>query len=277
MYNNGRWQYHNRVNLYAYNCIAQTGVNMMFILSKLLLIFILPLTWVIVLLLFSVITKNNKWRKKTLLAALILIYTFSVPIFLNVYAKLWRYPVVPINKNKVYSCAIVLGGFGSEKQNSSGYFNANADRFIQGLKLKVTGQVSHLLITGGNANINPDGFSEGRWVQSQLKAFNVADSSVLIEGQSRNTIENAAFTKQLLATQHLAPPYLLVTSDFHMRRSMHIFKNSGLDILPYPCNYVAGVEKQGLYSLLPDADTLRYWGYYIKELVGYFVALLYKY
>lgn len=249
----------------------------MFILSKILLIAILPLTWVSLLFVWALITKNARLRGRLLFAGVLLLYLFSVPVLLNTYARLWRYPAAQLQSNTVYSCAIVLGGFGSEKQDSSGYFNGASDRFIQGLKLKVTGQVSHILVTGGNASINPDGFSEGRWVQSQLKALNVADSSVLIEGQSRNTIENAAYTKQMLATRHLPPPYLLVTSDFHMRRAMLIFKKSGINVIPYPCHYIAGIEKQGLYSLLPAAETLHYWELYTKEIVGYVVAVLHKY
>ncbi|WP_342646066.1 YdcF family protein [Mucilaginibacter sp. CSA2-8R] len=249
----------------------------MFILSKLLLIAILPLTWVIALLIYALVTKNNRLRIKLLFTGLVLLFLFSVPLLLNTYAKLWRYPAAPLKSGTVYSCAIILGGFGSEKQDSSGYFNSASDRFIQGLKLKATNKASHLLITGGNASINPDGFSEGRWVQSQLKDFNMADSNVLIEGKSRNTIENAAYTKQLLAARHLPPPYLLVTSDFHMRRAMLIFKKSGIDVIPYPCHYIAGVEKQGLYSVLPSAETLHYWELYSKEIVGYVVAAWHKY
>jgi len=249
----------------------------MFILSKLLLFAILPLTWVIVLLIWALITKNSRLRGKLLFTGLILLYLFSVPLLLNTYARLWRYPAAQLKQNNVYSCAIILGGFGSEKQDSSGYFNSASDRFIQGVKLKTTNQVSHILVTGGNASINPDGFSEGRWVQNQLKALNVADSIVLIEGQSRNTIENAAYTKRLLAARHLPPPYLLVTSDFHMRRAMLIFKKSGINVVPYPCHYIAGVDKQGLYSLLPSAETLHYWELYSKEIVGYVVAVWHKY
>lgn len=249
----------------------------MFVLSKLLLIAILPLTWIIIFLGWALVTKSARLRGKLLLTGFILLYLFSVPLLLNTYAKLWRYPVAQLQPNAVYSCAIVLGGFGSEKKDGSGYFNVNSDRFIQGLKLKTTKKVSHLLITGGNASINPDSFSEGRWVGGELSAFNIPDSCILIEGRSRNTIENAAYTKKLLLARHLPPPYLLVTSDFHIRRSMLIFKKSGLDIIPYPCNYVAGIEKQGLYSLLPDANTLRYWDYYIKELIGFFVAMLHHY
>ena len=72
---------------------------------------------------------------------------------------------VQLIKIKVYSCAIVLGGFSSEGENGEGFFNASADRFIQALKLKTTGKVSHLLITGGNSKIIPGKFIESIWVK----------------------------------------------------------------------------------------------------------------
>ncbi|OKS85783.1 hypothetical protein RG47T_1229 [Mucilaginibacter polytrichastri] len=200
-----------------------------------------------------------------------------MPFLLDKYAQLWDYPPAKLNKEATYSCVIVLGGFSSEKADSTGMFNGASDRFIQGLKLHATGQASHILITSGNGALDPDGFSEGDWVQTQLKQFNLPDSSVLIENKSRNTIENAVFTKKLLLARHLAPPYLLVTSAFHMRRSQLIFKKAGLETVPYTCNYIAGFGKFTVYSFWPSTETFNNWGAYNKELIGYVVAWLRKF
>jgi uncharacterized SAM-binding protein YcdF (DUF218 family) len=176
---------------------------------------------------------------------------------------------VPLNKNKVYSAAIILGGFSGEDKNGNGFFNDKSDRFIQGLKLKATGQVSHIFVSGGSGNPQQDKFTEAGWVKGQLLEFNVPDSAILIEQKSRNTLENAAFTKEVLQKAHLAPPYLLVTSSWHMRRSLYIFKKAGLDVVPYPCGYISGNYKLYLADYLPfDATTLSTWNLYIKEVVG---------
>jgi uncharacterized SAM-binding protein YcdF (DUF218 family) len=250
----------------------------MFILSKILLFLIFPITWVFALLIVAIFSKNQRRKQRMLILAVIVFYIFSAPFLLDNFARhVWDYPPEQLDKTTKYSCAIVLGGFTSEKEDSTGIFNGASDRFIQGLKLQATGQVSHILITSGNDALNPDGFSEGDWVYTQLKQFNLPDNSILIENKSRNTIENALFTKKLLLARHLAPPYLLVTSAFHMRRSMLIFKKAGLQTIPYPCHYIAGFAKLTLSSFYPNTDTFNAWGYYNKELVGYVVAWLKKF
>ena len=249
----------------------------MFILSKVLLFLLFPITWVFAILIIAIFSKNQRRKQRMLILAVVVFYIFSIPLLMDNFARLWDYPPAKLNKTAKYSCVIVLGGFTSEKYDSTGMFNGASDRFIQGLKLHATGQASHILITSGNGALDPDGFAEADWVYTQLKEFNLPDSTILIENKSRNTIENAVFTKKLLLAKHLAPPYLLVTSAFHMRRSMLIFKKAGLQVIPYPCHYTAGFGKFTIYSLWPSTETFNTWGYYNKELVGYVVAWMRKF
>ncbi|NCD70064.1 YdcF family protein [Mucilaginibacter agri] len=249
----------------------------MFVLSKVLLFLLFPITWVLAFMVYAIITKKPRRKQRLLIISLIVFYIFSAPVILDNYARLWDYPPVDAAKLPKYSCAIVLGGFSSEKRDSTGMFNGASDRFIQGLKLKAMGKASHILITSGNGSLDPDGFSEGDWVYTQLKQLNIPDSVILIENKSRNTIENALFTKRLLVQKHLPPPYLLVTSAFHMRRSQLIFKKAGLETVPYPCNYTAGFGKFSIFAFWPSTEIFNTWGYYTKELVGYVVAWLRKF
>ena len=213
---------------------------MAFILSKVLLIFLLPLTWIFLLLIYALILKNQQLKKKILITSVLLLYLFSAPILIDLYARKWDYPTAKLAASTKYSCVIVLGGFTGERADKTGYFGPAADRLIQGIELVNMGKAAKILITSGDGSLNPDGFSEAVWVQGELKKLNMPDSSVLIEGKSRNTIENAVFTKRLLIAKHLAPPYLLVTSAFHMRRSVVIFEKAGLKVIPFPSNYIVG-------------------------------------
>jgi len=248
--------------------LPQKNSNMFFALSKLLLIFILPLTWILTLLIIAIVTKNQKLKRRFLIFSTVLLLVFSNPFLLNQFAKLWDIAPVPLKNTGPYSCVIVLGGFSGEDKNGHGFFNDKADRFIEGLKLFTTGKVSHILISSGNGNLLHDKFAEADWVKTQLQQFKVPDSCVLIENRSRNTIENAAFSKSLLNANHLQPPYVLVTSAFHMRRSLGICKKTKLDVVPYPCNYLAGIGRTSPDSFIPDAETFFRWTFYIKEVVG---------
>lgn len=59
-----------------------------------------------------------------------------------------------------------------------------------------------------------------------------------------------------------------------MRRSLGIFKKTKLDVIPYPCNYLAGKGKTSLDSFVPDTETFFKWTFYIKEVVGTVVNYL---
>jgi uncharacterized SAM-binding protein YcdF (DUF218 family) len=213
---------------------------MFFVFSKLLIFFVYPFSWALAFLIAAIITKNLKFKRRFLILSATILLLFSNPFLLDRFANLWDIEPVPLKKTGSYSCAIVLGGFSSEDANGNGFFSAAADRFIQGLKLFTNQKVSRILISSGNGTLLPDGFEEGDWVKTQLKQFKIPDSCILIEDRSRNTIENAAFSKLILKKNHLHPPYLLVTSAFHMRRSLAIFKNTQIEVIPYPCNYLAG-------------------------------------
>jgi len=245
---------------------------MYFILSKVLLFLLYPVSWVLGLLIAGLLVKNPKRKRRFFTASLIVLYISSVPLFLNLFARAWSVDTVSAKESKVYSCVIVLGGFSGPDKNNDGYFNGSADRFIQGVKMLTTGRAKHILITGGNGSLFPGQFSEGTWVKTQLDALKIPDSCILIESRSRNTIENAQFSKAILQKAGLQPPYLLVTSDFHMRRAYMIFQKEGYnDITPYPCNYIAGNTGTSLYDLIPGGGTLAGWEIYLKEVVGYVV------
>lgn len=243
----------------------------MFILSKVLLFLLFPITWILLLLTWAIITQNQKLRLRLLISGLALLYLFSIPLLLDLYARAWDYPAAQLNKAS-YSAAIVLGGFSSENRNGGGYFNGAADRFIEGVKLYETGKASHILISSGSANLIDKRFKEADWVHQQLQQFNVPDSVIIIENRSRNTIENALYSNKALKSERLPPPYLLVTSAFHLRRAMLIFKKAGIEVIPYPCNFSAGINKITAAALMPSAQTLFTWEIYTKELVGYVVA-----
>lgn len=246
---------------------------MYFILSKILLFLLFPLNWIIVLLLIALISGRAKLKRRCFITGVLLLILLTNPLLQYLFAKNWDMDRIPLTKDKVYSAVIVLGGFSGDDKNGNGVFNEQADRFIQGVKLKETGKASHILISSGNGNLVQGSFREAAWVKGVLRQFNLPDSVILIEQNSRNTFENAAFSKALLQKEHLPPPYLLVTSSWHMRRAFYIFKKEGMDVVPYPSGRVTGNVKFSFIDyIMPDSGVLSGWNMYFKEVVGVVVA-----
>jgi uncharacterized SAM-binding protein YcdF (DUF218 family) len=244
------------------------SLPMFFILSKLLIYVLNPVTWIFILFIAGFIVKDPKRKMRFFLGSFAVLIIFSNPFLLNQFAKRWDVPPQHLPDSGKYSCAILLGGFAGEDYKEGGYFTGGADRFIQSVKLKVEGKVSHILMSGGSANLIDTKFREADFVISQLKALNIPDSAILLENQSRNTLENAEYSKKLLDSLHLPPPYLLVTSGYHMPRALYIYKKKGLNVIPFPCNYIAGRDKTSVSSFIPSVGTLGGWEFYIKEVVG---------
>lgn len=248
---------------------------MYFILSKVLLFVLFPLNWIIVFLLIAIFSKRPKRKKSCFITAAALFVIFSNPLVFYLFAKNWDIYPEPLEKGKVYSAVIVLGGFSGDDKNGNGVFNGYSDRFIQGLELKEQNKASYILISSGNGNLQASSFKEAAWAKGVLKEFNLPDSAILIEQESRNTFENAAFSKKLLQQKHLLPPYLLVTSAWHMRRAQYIFRKEGLQVIARPSGAITGNQKFSFWSsLMPDAGVLSGWTLYLKELVGVVVAHL---
>lgn len=250
---------------------------MYFILSKVLLFILSPFLWVCALLLWAFFSKNPKRKRRLFITSFIVLYIVSCPLLLNGVIKAWDVGKALPKVNKTYSCVIVLGGFTSTGSNDQGFFNGAADRFIQGALLLSAGKAKHILITGGSGSLVQGHFREGDWARARLRELNYADSSILIENRSRNTIENALFSKPILLKAHLQPPYLLVTSNYHMRRALMIFKKAGYDVDAYPCNFGPEFNKPSFSDLIPDAGVCSTWNIYTKEMVGYVIDDLKKF
>jgi len=228
-----------------------------------------PFNWLIVLLLIACMVKKRSLKKTALILALFVFIVFGNAALLNWYAKTWQpKPVVP-SPSAEYSCGIVPGGFASPDADANGYFNATADRFIQAVKLYKTGHIKHILISGGNGKINDNNFREAAYVKGELITFGVPDSVIFTEDKANNTNENAIYSKQILDSLHLTPPYLLITSAFHMPRAALVFKKAGVDVVPFPCNYNIGRGSFSAWDLIPTPSTLLGWDAFLKETVGY--------
>jgi len=243
---------------------------MYFVLSKVLLFLLVPLNWVLALLVIAIFKRSDVSKRRYLIAALTVIVVFSMPLLFKGFTLIWDVKTEPLKTDGIkYSSVIVLGGFAGEGNVEGGQFNRASDRFITGLRLLTTGKARRILITGGNGSLAPDSFREGPWVGAQLKKLGIADSLILIEGNSRNTLENAEFSKKILLANKLQPPYLLVTSAFHMRRAAMIFSRKGMRVIPQSCNYLTDNNHFNAIDIIPAADTLSSWELYLKEIVGY--------
>ena len=88
-------------------------------------------------------------------------------------------------------------------------------------------------MTGGSGNIFEENQKESERMTDFLIEFGVNKNNVLSENKSRNTRENAVFSKKIM-DEYEIKSIVLVTSNIHMKRSIKVFeKLNHFFILPY--------------------------------------------
>jgi len=248
-----------------------------FFLSKILGFILSPLVWVFGLLVYSFFTKIETRAKKLRIAAIIVLYiscnSFIVDEFFRVYE-----PVTADHDLTTthYDGAIVLGGIGEvDMRLKKINFAHSGDRLFQTIRLYKLGRVDRIIFTGGSGSIEFPEKREGLYVQKYLREIQIPDSVMLFENDSRNTYENAIFTKKLVGDSLLNSKFLLITSAYHMPRALAVFKKAGFtNITPYITNKVSGVRRFTLDHLfIPSIDAAFNLQFLLHEWVGF---LMYK-
>lgn len=249
---------------------------MFFYLSKLLGFLISPLVWVFFLLIWSFKTKIESRAKKLRIVAALVLYLCCNSFFVDELYRAYE-PTTPdyYLMNDKYDGAIVLGGIGDiDLRLGKINFGINADRLFQTLPLYYKGRIKKLIFTGGSGRIEFPEKREGIYVKKYLQSIHFPDSALIIESESKNTYENALFTKKIMDSLNIFDGnYFLVTSAFHMPRAMAIFKKAGYkNLTPYITNRSSGGRRFTFDHLfIPNPGALFFLETLIHEWVGFVV------
>lgn len=165
---------------------------------------------------------------------------------------------------------IVLGGMfkgGINLVRKGHELNNSADRIVEAAILARQNPQARILVTGGSGALFLDGEGDADAAPRLLMALGVDEERLLLEGDSRNTHENAVFSRRLADPQP-GETWLLVTSAFHMPRSVGLFRKAGFDVVPWPTDYrTAGNEPVGL-ARDNAVDSLQNAAMGIREWIG---------
>lgn len=167
---------------------------------------------------------------------------------------------------------VVLGGF--EDPRSTEFWgqpqvNQAAERVTAAAALALQHSEARLIVSGGSGQLR-DAVA-GRLDLPSIAvdiftSLGISPARVTWEDQSRNTTENARFSYAVAAPAS-GETWVLVTSAFHMRRSLASFEAAGWStIMPYPVDYKTGDFRTGIgWDLAGKIGTLNTG---LKEWVG---------
>jgi uncharacterized SAM-binding protein YcdF (DUF218 family) len=114
--------------------------------------------------------------------------------------------------------------------------NEAAERITTAAELARRYPNARIVFSGGTSSLSPDAPVEAPVAVKELEALGIAHDRITAEEQSRNTIENAVFTR-LIADPKPGERWLLVTSAFHMPRAIAAFRAAGFPVEAYPVDW----------------------------------------
>lgn len=244
---------------------------MFFILSKVLLFFTFPLTWILILLILAYIFRSRRISKRLVIGALVLFFFFSNTVIFCEVLKRWEGRNEGFGQEH-YDGVIVLGGYsGWNSRHEMVTFSEGSDRLIKGLEFYKTGRANKIILSGGSGLVTKPEEKESAWSRALLIDLDVPDEDIILEDNSRNTHENAEYTKDLIGKMGMSNGhFLLITSAFHMPRAQRCFEKTGLNIEPYRVDFKVDDTDYVLSTfIIPSAYTLESWHMLFKEWLGF--------
>ena len=126
---------------------------------------------------------------------------------------------------------------------------------------------ARIVFSGGRDFFDPSGESEADLVRRYAETLGVDASRITVESRSRSTYENAVFTHELVRPAK-DETWLLVTSAWHMPRSVGAFRQAAFPVIPYPVDFRAPGPRYAWRGFYEVARGLRLTDVVTKEWVG---------
>jgi uncharacterized SAM-binding protein YcdF (DUF218 family) len=215
---------------------------MSFILSKLVWAILTPGTLLLIVLAIACAThrRHPLLSRRLLLLAAAFVATLSVsPIGAWVLKPLEsRFPVVNITGQAVDGIIVLGGALDPEGTVRSGtpVLNDAAERLTTFVALARAYPQAQLIFSGGSGDPFRPSLREADQVKTLFSSLGLDPARVVYERDSRNTYENALYSRKL-AQPNAGQRWLLVTSAWHMPRAVGCFEKAGWTVLPYPVDF----------------------------------------
>lgn len=246
---------------------------MFFILSKVLVFAIRPLNWIAILLLVSLFSKKEKWRRRCLRLSVGGLLFFTNPFIINeLYLFYETPPVSPTTISEPFDVGILLGGYSNfdvQKIDGLHAFSPAGNRFTQTFELYRMGKIRKIMLVGGSGSLVSKEPDEADELKKLLLKFGVPEADILVENASRNTHENAVFATKILTENSPGATCLLLTSAWHLPRAAACFEKSGLKCTPFPVDFWGRpVQFKPSHLIEPDEKGFEKWELLLKEWLG---------
>jgi uncharacterized SAM-binding protein YcdF (DUF218 family) len=233
---------------------------MFFYLKKILQAVFLPHTLILILLVVSLILIFRKKRlgRLLLLFTIVLFYVVSIrPVADGLMGGLERSQTIVRTIPAGVKTVVVLGGGlryeGSDLPAGSVLGSSSLSRLLEGIRLLRQMEDGRLILSGGEWRGRRRLQTSAAVMRDMAVELGISAERIILEDQSRDTHEEAIALKSFLGEDS----FLLVTSAFHMKRSLHLFEEEGMNPLPAPADFRGKQKKRyDVFDWLPWPHSL---------------------
>jgi len=240
----------------------------MLFLNKVLPVFVLPLGWVALLLIFALVRKK-RWP---VFVAVVILLVASLPATGDRLIG-WMesfYPALPIAEAGPADAVVVLGGILGPRV-APGYmpnWTEASERYLGGVALLRAGRAKVLVFTGARMPWDEKVTLEGDDLRAIAISQGVHAEQILVTREISNTRDEARAVAEIAKT-HGWKKVIVVTTAWHMPRAARLFRKAGVDLIPFPVDFRTDGTKE-LYAVdfLPNAEALQRTEIALRECYG---------
>jgi uncharacterized SAM-binding protein YcdF (DUF218 family) len=247
---------------------------MFFIFSKVFGFFAIPSNLVILLGIGGAVLLRSRFRR----AGLRLMVGSLIVLALMGLSPLGNALIIPLeNRFPAWDAArgapegsLVIGGAISpdvSKARGAVALTEAAERMTAAVELARRYPGARIVFSGGIGELISSGATEAEAARRLWEALGIAPARITLEDKSRNTVENAVFSKDVVQPKP-GERWLLVTSAYHMPRAIGIFRKAGFAVEPYPVDWRTRGSDDGLRAFPTLGDGLRRTDTAVREWVG---------
>jgi uncharacterized SAM-binding protein YcdF (DUF218 family) len=216
---------------------------MFFIISKTAGFFALPSNFLLAIGLLGIVLLCTRFRRLAswlVVTSLVLIAFVGLSPLGNllILPLEQRFPPWDVSRGAPDGMVVLGGAISPEISLARGAvaLNDSAERITVTAELARRYPNARIIFSGGASSIVFDAPVEAPVAVKEFEALGIAHERITAEEQSRNTIENAVFSR-LLADPKPGERWLLVTSAYHMPRAIAAFRAAGFPVEAYPVDW----------------------------------------
>ena len=239
---------------------------MMISLHKILPLLLSPLMIAVLLICLTLLTGR---RRFSLIGAVVLVFFSLTPV--SEMLIRWAEADTPpqsITAMPQADGVLVLSGMLNAQRFDGEIrydYGGAVDRLFGGIELMKAGKAPALYLTRGQLPWSI-GRPEGEVLAEQAIASGISPDKIVLTPVAQNTAQEAAGLRQIFASTK--PHIILVTSAFHMPRSIQLFEHYGFQITPYPVDFHQSGSTLKLQDFIPNTEALNRSFQMLREFMG---------